>query len=895
LTIKTASWVQGLADMAVKYIKAAAMLLLITMIGGYLMASDGVTREVLENGVTVIIKENHSAQVAAVNFWVRVGSAYENADEKGMTHFIEHLLFKGTEKRGVGIIDREIKELGGYNNAFTSYDATNFVIVLPSEHIEKAIEIEHDALTSSVFDNEELLKEREVVITELKRGIDTPQVYLWQKLMKQSFDSFYNDPIIGYEETLRKMDRPQVYGFYKKYYEPQNLIVVVSGDVDTQKMLGRIRETFGSIPSAGVKNDGAAQPFSQKPAVFSAHFGNIESRYVLAAYRIPDALSKDISALEALARVLGGSESSFLYRKLKEEKQLVDEIDCDIFSGKFGGLFVISANVREGKFKELMSGIFELTEELKRTGIPAEALNRVKSDILTEQARENMKVENAALSLGYWELLGDYRGYYAYNDAMTRLTTGDLNAALRKYIIHDNVSVAAYYPQKASKELSAFKDAASVTALKPPALGPEEATGSVSMKVLPNGITLLHKRLVNSDIVAIKASFKGGIIYEGADDGIRRGITNLMMETMFKGTKTRDDRQIAEQLDELGVSIGKDIGKDTFGWAAEMMPYNCGKFMDIFSDIVLNPAFEETQVDKEKKAVRNLIIRRKDNPAAYAVKLFNELLFEWHPYGYAAAGELETINGLTPRKIRDWHRARLAPNFMTISFVGNISMQEAENLVTSRFGAWKKVKALSPKLPVKITGIKKEKTEVIDKNQVHIVVGFLGPKTDPEDYYAFRVLDAVLSGGMDSRLFSEVREKRNLCYTVYSTFDRNVERGAFRVYTATDPEREQEALDAIMAVLKDVRDNGITDRELQSAKNYISGMYKVGFQDYSAQADSYASYEMMGLGYRRVDTFADDINLVTKEDVLRVAKKYFDLEDYTIVKLGPKKQKGKGK
>ncbi len=856
---------------------------------------DKVFREVLPNGVTVIIKESKGSQVAAVNFWVRVGSAYESAEEKGMTHFIEHLLFKGTEKRGVGVIDKEIKELGGYNNAFTSYDATNFVVVLPSEHINKAIEIQHDALTSSVFDEKELIKEREVVLAELNRGLDTPQVFLWQKLMKQTFQKYYTDPIIGYEETLRKMERRQVYDFYRKYYEPQNLIVVVSGDVETGKVLEKIKETFGTMKNAGVKNDGKYEGINSEKPLFSKHFGNIESRYIIVAYRIPEAVSKDIPALEALARVLGGSESSYLYRKLKEEKQFVDDVDCDIFSGKFGGLLVISANVREGKFADVMSEVFDVTEKLKRTGVPLEALNRVKSDILTEQARENMKVENAALSLGYWELLGDYKGYYAYNDAMTRLTTADLNEAFKKYIVHDSVSVAAYYPEKAAKELNDFESAEDIIGLKPEFAASEEENGKAGVKVLPNGITLIHKKLVNSDIVAFKAAWKGGIIYEGADEGLRRGITNLMMETMFKGTKNRNDAQIAEQLDELGVSVSKDISKDFFGWSAEMMPYNCGKFMDIFSDIILNPVFDEEQVEKEKKAVRNLIIRRKDNPASYTVKLFNELLYEWHPYGFAYAGELETVNGITKRKLIDWHKARLAPNLMTVSFVGNISMEEAENLINTRFGSWKKAKTVNPRLPVKVTDRKKEKTEIIDKNQVHIVIGFLGPKTDPEEYYAFKVLDAVLSGGMDSRLFSEVREKRNLCYTVFSSFDRNVERGAFRVYTATDPQREQEAFDAIMEVLKDVRDNGITEQELNSAKNYITGMYKVGMQDYSAQADSYLSYEMLGLGWKRVDSFVDDINSVTLDDVKRVAKKYFDLEGYTVVKLGPKKQKGKSK
>src|SRR5208283_2771214 len=163
-----------------------------------IMADGQVYKEKLENGVTVIINESHDAHVAACNFWVKVGSSLENDSEKGISHFIEHLMFKGTKKRKVGEIDKEIKELGGYNNAFTSYDNTNYVIVLPSEYVDKAIDIEYDALSASVFDKEEVDKEREVVIEELKRGLDSPGVFLWQKLMESAYDAYYKVPIIGY-------------------------------------------------------------------------------------------------------------------------------------------------------------------------------------------------------------------------------------------------------------------------------------------------------------------------------------------------------------------------------------------------------------------------------------------------------------------------------------------------------------------------------------------------------------------------------------------------------------------------------------------------------------------------------------------------------------------------
>jgi zinc protease len=258
-------------------------------------------------------------------------------------------------------------------------------------------------------------------------------------------------------------------------------------------------------------------------------------------------------------------------------------------------------------------------------------------------------------------------------------------------------------------------------------------------------------------------------------------------------------------------------------------------------------------------------------------------------------GEIDTVKRITPKKLKQWHDDYMTPNNLYVSVVGNVDLDEMKDLLNASFKGWKAGKELKPKLPVRITSEMKTVRETIDKNQSHIMIGFLGPKSSSPDYFAFRVLDTILSGGMDSRLFTEIREKRNLCYTVYSTFDRYIENGAFRIYTATSPENEKKAQDEIMAVLKDMYDNGVTDAEVRSAKSYITGMYKVGMQDFMGQADSYLSYEIWGLGYKEVDNFLVDIDRVDKAQVNAVIKKYFRIDNYTRAVVGPAEEKGKKK
>jgi len=853
---------------------------------------EDIVKEVLDNGITIIVKENHSAPVAACNFWVRVGAAYENDDEKGLSHFIEHMMFKGTKKRGLGQIDKEIKELGGYNNAFTSYDATNYVIVVPSENIEKAIEIQFDALTESVFDETEVNKEREVIIDELKRGQDNPNIFIMQKLMNLCFEFFYKDPIIGYEENLKKYSRQSIVDFFKKYYIPANIIIVVSGDVDSKKIIDCVRNTFGTISARKTGAFSDEKTEYEKTFKYKTFSGNIESRYLMIGFPIPDILSDNTPAIEALARLMGGSESSVLYQKLKEEKELVDNLDVDIFTGKFGGVLIISSIVREGKYQHALEEIFKEVERIKKYGFSREELERVKSDIIREKEKELMKVENDALNLGFFETLSDYKEYYKYYDRLRRVLEIDILNVASRYLNSEICSIVVYYPKSKEKEFKAYKETEKIkNYIKPVVEKLQEKKTEVKLIELNNGIKLIHKRQTNTNIVCAKFLFPGGVIFEGSfNSGAYRGITNLMVETMMKGTKKRSAKEIANRIDELGAVFVPNVSKEYFAWSMEILNTNFENIIELLSDIIFNPAFDLEEIRKEKEDIINKLNRLKDYPDQYAFKLFNEEFFEWHPYGFYPPGTSQTVKAIPSRLLKDWHDRFLVPNNLIVSVVGNVDFDWTKEILEKYFNKWQKSREIRINLPVKITHNVKARREKIEKEQSHIIIGFLGPKTNSNDYFALRILDTILSGGMDSKLFHEIRDKKNLCYTIFSTFDRFIENGAFKIYAATSPENEEKLEREIFNVLKDIKKNKTTTKEIKAAKNYINGMFKIGFQDYIAQADSYCMYEFWGLGYKQVDGFLDKIYAVKKEDVDRVINKYINLHEYTKIIVSSKKK-----
>ena len=876
------------------FLKRVMLFLFLFINGSLIMAAnqEKVIKQVFDNGITVIVKENNSAPVAACNFWVRTGAAYENDNEKGLSHFIEHMMFKGTKKRGLGQIDKEIKELGGYNNAFTSYDATNYVIVVPSENIEKAIEIQFDALTESVFDEQEVNKERGVILEELKRGQDNPGVFIMQKLMNQCFLNYYKDPIIGYEENLKSYTRDSLIEFVNKYYIPDNIVIVVSGDVNSDKIINCIKNTFGTIERRKTGKISFDKSVFEKNFKYQTFSGPIESRYLIIGFPIPDILSDDSPAIETLARLFGGSESSVLYQKLKEEKELVDNIDVDIFTGKFGGVFLISAIVREGKYSNVLEEIFKEIDRIKKVEFSQEELNRVKSDIIREKEKELMKVENDALNLGFFETLSDYNEYYKYYDRLRRVIETDIINVASKYLNSETASIVLYYPKSQEKEFKNLKQVESIKKyINPQEQEKKESKTEVKLIKLENGIKLIHKKQINTNIVAMKFLFKGGVIFEGSfNSGRYRGITNLMVETMMKGTKKRSAKEIANRIDELGAVLAPSVSKEYFSWSAETLNTNFENLIELFSDIILNPLFDIEEMRKEKEDIINKLIRLKDYPDDYAFKIFNEEFFEWHPYGFYPLGTTETVKAIPQKYLKDWHKRFISPENLIVSIVGNVDIDYAKEILNKYLNNWKGEKDVKINLPVKISHNIKTKRELIEKNQSHIIVGFLGPKTNSSDYFAFRVLDTILSGGMDSKLFHEIRDKKNLCYTIFSTFDRFTENGSFKIYAATSPENEEKLEKEIFNVLKDLVKNKVTTKEIKSAKNFINGMFKIGFQDYMAQADSYCMYEFWGMDYKTVDIFLDKIYAVSKEDIIRVIDKYINLDEYTKIIVSSKKQ-----
>ncbi len=315
----------------------------------------GVTKYELDNGLTVILEENHASTVVSVNVWVKTGSACEAEGEYGLAHVHEHMLFKGTEKRDVGEIARVIESSGGDINAFTSFDETVYYVVIASRFLDTALDVLSDAMQNSTFDPGELDKELEVVVEEIRRGQDSPGRNISEKMFGTAFTEHpYGRPVIGSIESVRSFTREGILEFYKKWYSPENIVLVIVGDFNTADVEGKIEETFGKLDRKEVAECVIRNEPAQKEMRAFLMDKPLQEGYFSFAYHIPNASNEDTPVMDVLSNILGGGESSRLYRNVKEEKGIVNNIYAYSFTPKYEGILAVGGGLDPAKTKEAL-------------------------------------------------------------------------------------------------------------------------------------------------------------------------------------------------------------------------------------------------------------------------------------------------------------------------------------------------------------------------------------------------------------------------------------------------------------------------------------------------------------------------------------------------------------
>jgi zinc protease len=846
-------------------------------------------RFILDNGLTVFLQENHSAPVVALHMWVQVGSVYEKDAEAGISHVYEHMLFKGTMTRGVGEIAQEIEGSGGDINAFTSFDHTVYHITLASRYLDTGLAVMADAIQHSAFDPDELRKEQEVVLEEIKRGEDIPSRKLTEALFATSYQCHpYRRPVIGYEQTVKSFSRDQILGFFNTWYVPNNMTLVVVGDFDSVAVLPRIHAAFQdfrpqTLPTLEILHEPAQDELR---TVILAD--DIQETLLDVAYHVPGVLHKDSYAIDLLSFILGGGESSRLYQTVKAEQELVHGIYTYPFLPKDPGLLVIGATLQEERWQSALTGILAEVERVQRDGVLTAELDRAKRNLESEFIYQRETVQGQASQLGYFgTVLADLAYEARYLKAIARATPQDIQRVARTYLTPTNLTVGVFVPAADRLHVTCERIAQTVQArTQPRRRRSSRATAArhTHKYLLDNGMTLLVRENPAVPLVAMQAVFLGGLWVE---DEAHNGVMNFVAEMMTKGTATRRARTLAEEIESMAGDLNGFAGRSSFGVSAEVLRRDLGQGLELLADIIREPTFEPEELEKKRADLLAALKHEDDDLFRVAFTLCAQRLFPDHPYGLRVLGSPESVTQLTRDDLLHWHRRYAIPNNLVLAIVGDVEADHAYQAVNRLFRSWQPAPL---ELPPQGRSIRSAVNGPVicqrNKEQTHIVVGMRGISLHHPDRYALRVLESILAS-QGGRLFVELREKQSLAYTVTARSLEGLDPFIFFVYLATSPEKTEVALDGIREELLRVREEGATAQEVERAKRYLVGNYEIEMQKNSALAAMLAFDERYGLGCHEVESYTQNIVAIAPEMVQHVARTYLALDQSSVVIVGP--------
>ena len=839
----------------------------------------------MDNGLKVILKENKTTPVVALQIWVKVGSADERDEEAGMCHFIEHMLFKGTEKRAVREAAREIESLGGTINAYTSYDQTVYHITIASRFAETGLDILSDAIQHSTFDPLEFEREREVILEEIRRGEYDPSKRLFKQTMATLYQQHpYRRPVIGYPNTIRSIQRNQMVAFFKKWYAPDHMILIAVGDFDTEEMGEKVRRAFNMFQPSPERLPLRIKEPEQEEVRSTFSHGNFKETYLQIVLPIPSARDEDIPALDVLSQVLGRGEPSRLVQKIKLEKGLVHSIHAFSYTPKDPGPFIIGATLPAENVGRTLEAILEEVNRLTIEGMTAEELHRVKGIIESELIYDRQTVQGQAMKIGFYEVTaGDVRFEKEYMRRIALLQNEDIQRVLRKYFKNHRLSVSILAP---AEKIDLFKNLSLKSILEKVKLDGVlvEKKSPVFKTDLDNGIRLIIKEVPSVPIVSIQVSFLGGVRFE---EESQNGINHFISVMVTKGTKHQNSLEIAKKVERMAGSLNGFSGNNSFGLAFTFLSQHFEDAFHLLTEVIRQPSFDQGEMEKRRRLILAFIRQQEDDLGGLVFKLFRKTLYKKHPYRMDTLGTLDSIQRLTQEDLKEYYQSIVIPENMVLTVVGDVDQKKVLHAVKKGFGDLKRdslrLHSISQEPPLQ----KKRQAEIIKvKEQAHFILGFLGVPFHHPDSDALTVLDAALSG-QGGRLFRELRDKESLAYALDFMAHSNLDPGYIGVYMGTHPDKLETAIEAVQRELKKVKEEGLTEEEVDRAKKYLIGNFEIGLQTNGAQANQMSLDELYGFGFDHYQKYPQKIQKVSKEDVNRVAKKYFNPEAYVITIIRP--------
>jgi len=832
----------------------------------------GVRITTLDNGLTLIVREDHSAPVVSAQAWANTGSIHEGRWlGAGLSHVLEHMLFKGTTTRPGSRIDQEVQEAGGYMNAYTSFDRTVYHIDVPNTGARVALDILCDIMQHASLPPDELAKELDVIRREMDMGQDDPGRRSGRRLFETAYTrSPYRYTVIGYPDIFNELKPEDIRGYYLERYAPNNVFFVVVGDVKHDEVLAQITACYDKAKARALPPLVLPAEPRQTAAREVIEEASIELGHLHFAWHIPELRHADVPVLDVVSVLLGSGRSSRLYQEVREKAGLVHYADAWTYNPGNPGLFGLSALMDAGKFEAARDALLAEVEKLKQAAVPESELRKAVKQFISATLATRKTMQGQAQDLGgSWLAAGDLNFSQRYLAAVQRVTLPEIQRVTREYLTADNRTLYALLPKgTAPRTTLAFET---------------NSEHAIQKFTLPNGLRLLVKEDHRLPFVEFRAVFQGGVLAESADTN---GITQLMSRLMIKGTTTRGAEQIAGEIESVGGQLDSYAGNNSFGVNAEVLSSDFAAGLELVADVLLHPTFPAAQLDREREVQLAGLQAQKDDLLKSAFVAMRRGLFGSHGYGLDSLGTEETLAKLRPADMRAFHRKLATPDNCVLAIFGDVNAADTRAAVEKAFAGWH-AGDFRPQAANPPAASARRISEARDKKQAVVVIGFPGTRLDAGDRPALELLQEACSD-LGSRLFLRIREKLGLAYYVGAQNFLGRTPGYFAFYAGTEPGKVEQVEAEMLKEAELLRTESLTAEELKRAKAKLIGQRKISRQELGSFATSTALDELYGLGFDFTDAEDAKLEAVTLADVKAAAQEYLRPEAAVTSIIHPK-------
>ncbi len=843
----------------------------------------------LSNKLNTLFINSPGCSAGTVQMWFRAGSALEKTDNEGIAHFLEHMFFKGTPSHPGPKLAHDIESYGGEVNAFTSFDYTCYYINTPSIFLDKSVDILLDMVANPLFSEEDIPAERQVVFEEYRRAMDNPSQFNFIQLQKTAFDGGYAHPILGREDTILNFTSKQIRDFRESFYNLENALLVVAGDLKDREALEEKISSF--ILPKGDKSDFGQFRLQGKQTI-NVHEKDIRQATLTICVESPEYSHEKAAAQDLAINCLAHGETSRFYQALVAKTSLCNGIAGSTMYFADGGTHMIKMNFPTENLAKVSKSFMATLMEAVQKGFKPEELTKIKNQYISSKIYERESIESFAFSLGHgFAQSGNIFCEDDFIEKIRRTTPEEVWDALVE-ILQKSTHFTLQAPKgskldKLEKEVKLWqvKLKSSAAKIKPKTQALKQISSSHDSAVqqieLKPGIKLIYRQNKLTPTFVMHAYLKGG---QSAETIKTAGQHHLLSRLVTYGYQGMKYEKLKQELESYSSSLNGFSGKNAYGLTMHGQSKDFDRLSQHFFGTFFSPELPKKFFDHERKVILRALDNQKEDPMKQAFKSFYKLVFNQHSYSLDLAGTPETLKTFSPTGLKKIHSSHLKNTELVLTYCGDQDLSVVLQLMKEM------VKPLAPRKSAKklkskikpLTG-KQDHLE-FNREQTHIIIGAPAYNITQKEDLFLKMVSTHLSG-QSSDLFVEVRDRQGLCYSVSPVHVSALEAGCWAIYIGSGHDKTDAAIEAIMKIINRIKADGLTREEFERIKTMIDGQNLLGIQTNEDYAQFYSIPVLHHLGLDFSHHNNDLIRSASYEEFQKFLKSFFGSK-WNIIKAG---------